>query len=256
MAEHGARRRIVGGGRRPLLGAVEDTLVDLIYEKRIRKEKVSRSWIALMALELFHQSRTEEKHEEDPIRFVASDPWINNFMSRNNLPLRERTNLMTLTDDVLIERAVAYMQFLEEHKPHKSRAYHSDGRDCNPRVCFHVMRITVMAVTATGKKLPPCLIWKRKNRGSIERLGGCYIAYQPRAWVDQDLLLNWLDWYYPTVLQRTDQYVVWDSMRAHIENRVKQRCNEKAIKIAVVPGGICKRDMWTFTSPSRTTSLS
>ncbi|ETL87371.1 hypothetical protein L917_13415 [Phytophthora nicotianae] len=193
MAEHGARRRIVGGGRRPLLGAVEDTLVDLIYEKRIRKEKVSRSWIALMALELFHQSRTEEKHEEDPIRFVASDPWINNFMSRNNLPLRERTNLMTLTDDVLIERA---------------------------------------------------------------RLGGCYIAYQPRAWVDQDLLLNWLDWYYPTVLQRTDQYVVWDSMRAHIENRVKQRCNEKAIKIAVVPGGICKRDMWTFTSPSRTTSLS
>ncbi|KAE8891608.1 hypothetical protein PF010_g10072 [Phytophthora fragariae] len=43
LAEHGARRRIVGGGRRPLLGAVEDALIDLVYEKRIRKEKVSRS---------------------------------------------------------------------------------------------------------------------------------------------------------------------------------------------------------------------
>ncbi|ETP46621.1 hypothetical protein F442_07152, partial [Phytophthora nicotianae P10297] len=91
MAEHGARRRIVGGGRRPLLGAVEDALVDLIYEKRIRKEKVSRSWIALMALELFHQSRTEEKHEEDPIRFVAS-------------PLRDaRTSTLWI-----VERIVGY----------------------------------------------------------------------------------------------------------------------------------------------------
>ncbi|GMF40927.1 unnamed protein product [Phytophthora lilii] len=260
MAEHGARRRIVGGGRRPLLGAVEDELVNLIYERRIRKEKVSRSWIALTALELFHQSRTEEEHEEDPIRFVASDPWINNFMSPNNLSLRRRTNLTTLTDDVLVERAVSYMRFLEEHKPQMNRertilmdetaVYFEDARaytvdDVGSRhvvvrsTGFASMRITVMlAVTATGKKLPPCLIWKRKNRGSIERLGGCYVAHQPRAWVDQDLLLNWLDWYYPTVLQTTGQYVVWDSMRAHIGKRVKQRCSEKVIKMAVIPGGL------------------
>ncbi|KAG1695610.1 hypothetical protein DVH05_019351 [Phytophthora capsici] len=39
---------------------------------------------------------------------------------------------------------------------------------------FASMRITVMlAVTDSGKKLPPCLIWKRKERGSMERLGGC-----------------------------------------------------------------------------------
>ncbi|ETP37572.1 hypothetical protein F442_14624 [Phytophthora nicotianae P10297] len=42
---------------------------------------------------------------------------------------------------------------------------------------FASMRITAaFAVTASGKKLPPCLIWKRKTRGPIERLGGCYVS--------------------------------------------------------------------------------
>ncbi|ETP31798.1 hypothetical protein F442_19367, partial [Phytophthora nicotianae P10297] len=97
-------------------------------------------------------------------------------------------------------RAVAYMQFLEEHKPKMNReriilidetvVYCEDARaytvdDVGARhvvvrsTGFASLRITVMAVTATGKKLPPCLIWKRKNRSSNERLGGCYIGYQP-----------------------------------------------------------------------------
>ncbi|KAE9052173.1 hypothetical protein PR001_g757 [Phytophthora rubi] len=181
-------------------------------------------------------------------------------MARNNLTLRKRTNLTTLTDDVLVDRAEAFMKFLEDHKPQmnhertilmdETAVYFEDARpytvdEIGARhvvvrsTGFASMRITVMlAVTASGKKLPPCIIWKRKTRGSIERLGGCNVAYQPRAWVDQDLLLNWLDWYYPAVLQSTGQYIVWDSMRAHIGQRVKQRCGEKAIKMAAVPGGL------------------
>ncbi|KAE9090297.1 hypothetical protein PF006_g25188, partial [Phytophthora fragariae] len=38
-------------------------------------------------------------------------------MARNNLTLRKRTNLTTLTYDVLVDRAVAFMKFLEDHKP-------------------------------------------------------------------------------------------------------------------------------------------
>ncbi|KAG1688957.1 hypothetical protein DVH05_002943 [Phytophthora capsici] len=94
MAEYGARRRIVDGGRKPLLDLLEDQLVDLVYEKRIRKEK---------------SVRTEEEHDDEPIRFVASDQWVQNFMARNNLTLRKRTNLTTLSDEVLVERAVSYM---------------------------------------------------------------------------------------------------------------------------------------------------
>ncbi|KAG4055305.1 hypothetical protein PC123_g9608 [Phytophthora cactorum] len=111
------RRRLQGAGRRPVLGEAEDTLVDLIYDRRLKKEKVTRDWIAAQARLMFHESRTEEEHEEHPIRFAASDAWVTAFMQRNNLSLRRRTNLTTLTDEVLVDRAVSFMQFLQEHKP-------------------------------------------------------------------------------------------------------------------------------------------
>ncbi|ETO68144.1 hypothetical protein F444_15001, partial [Phytophthora nicotianae P1976] len=100
-----ARFRLFGGGRKPLLGVVEDELVDLLYDKRLRKEKATREWIASTAIALFQASRTEKQHEDDPIRFVASDPWVQGFMKRNCLTLRKRTNLTTLGDDELVERA-------------------------------------------------------------------------------------------------------------------------------------------------------
>ncbi|DAZ92987.1 TPA: hypothetical protein N0F65_006342 [Lagenidium giganteum] len=76
LASSSSRRRLEGAGRRPVLGEAEDKLVDLIYDARLRKEKVTRDWIAFMARRLFFESRTEEEHEENPIRFTASDPWL------------------------------------------------------------------------------------------------------------------------------------------------------------------------------------
>ncbi|EGZ30177.1 hypothetical protein PHYSODRAFT_435629, partial [Phytophthora sojae] len=83
LAGQGNRRRLDGGGRRPVLGEAEDVLVDLIYNRRLLKENVTRDWIAAQARQLFRSSRTEEEHEEHPIRFAASDPWITAFMQRN-----------------------------------------------------------------------------------------------------------------------------------------------------------------------------
>jgi DDE superfamily endonuclease/Tc5 transposase DNA-binding domain len=260
LASFGSRRRLEGAGRRPVLGEAEDRLVDMIYDVRLRREKVTREWIAEMARQLFYESRTEEEHEENPIRFTASDPWVASFMARNGFSLRRRTNLTTLTDDVLVDRALSYMKFLKIHKPEmnmdrtvlmdETAIYFEDPRNQTVdqvglrhivirSTGFASMRITAaLAVTASGKKLPPLIIWKRTTRGAIERLGGCYVAFQQRAWVDQELLLQWLDWYFPPVITTSGQWVVWDSMRAHIGKRVKQRCEEKDVKMAVIPGGL------------------
>ncbi|EGZ28581.1 hypothetical protein PHYSODRAFT_309400 [Phytophthora sojae] len=157
-------------------------------------------------------------------------------MERNNLRLRRRTNLTTLSDDVLVDRALAFMRFLQENKPTMNRdktilmdetAIYFEGprnRTVDEVGRRHViirsagfasMRITAaLAVTASGKKLPPCLIWERKTRGPLERLGGCY----------------WLDWHFPSVTQSEGQWVVWDSMRAHI--------GKISIKMTVIPGGL------------------
>ncbi|KAG3232507.1 hypothetical protein PI124_g22413 [Phytophthora idaei] len=80
LASTGSRQRLQGAGRRPVLSEAEDTLVDLIYDRRLKKEKVTRDWIAAQARLMFHESRTEEEHEEHPICFAASDPWVTAFM--------------------------------------------------------------------------------------------------------------------------------------------------------------------------------
>ncbi|ETI39825.1 hypothetical protein F443_14596, partial [Phytophthora nicotianae P1569] len=140
----------------------------------------------LTVLSLFQASRTEEEHDDDPIRFVASDQWVQNFMTHNNLTLQKRTNVTTLSDEILVERAVSYMQFLTLYKPTMNRdrtllmdetaVYFEDARtDTVDEVGsrhvvvhstgFASMRIAVMlVVTVSGKKTPPCLIWKRKER--------------------------------------------------------------------------------------------
>ncbi|EGZ21369.1 hypothetical protein PHYSODRAFT_299119 [Phytophthora sojae] len=84
------------GGRRPLLGS-EDGLIELIYEKRIRKENVNRARTAPTAIQLFQASRTAEEHEDDP------DPWVHNFMVRNNFTFPKRTNLTTQTNEVMVD---------------------------------------------------------------------------------------------------------------------------------------------------------
>ncbi|ETN04353.1 hypothetical protein PPTG_23602, partial [Phytophthora nicotianae INRA-310] len=42
-------------------------------------------------------------------------------MTHNNLTLQKRTNVTTLSDEILVERAVSYMQFLTLHKPTMNR---------------------------------------------------------------------------------------------------------------------------------------
>ncbi|GMF19426.1 unnamed protein product [Phytophthora fragariaefolia] len=48
---------------------------------------------------------------------------------------------------------------------------------------FASMRVTaVLAVPATGRKLPPLVVWKgAKQDGRIERYGNVYVVNQPKA---------------------------------------------------------------------------
>ena len=52
------------------------------------------------------------------------------------------------------------------------------------------------------------IIWKGQTCGPMERLGGCFVSYQPQAWVDQELLLQWIDWRFPAVVRSTGQYII------------------------------------------------
>ncbi|KAG3068836.1 hypothetical protein PC122_g16775 [Phytophthora cactorum] len=104
---------------------------------------------------------------------------------------------------------------------------------------FLSMRITaVLAVTATGKKLLPLLIWKGKALPSFDKIGGVYVAHQPRAWVDSKLLKRWIDLAFPLVDTGEGKYLVWDSMRAHISKEVKAKCAARNVSMCVITGGL------------------
>ncbi|ETM33988.1 hypothetical protein L914_18829 [Phytophthora nicotianae] len=147
MAEHGARRRIVGGGRQPLLGAVQDALVDLIYEavpNKSTKKTPSDSW------------------RQIPGSTTSCPGTIYRFFLEEHKPKMNRERI------ILMDETVVYCEDARAYTVDDVGARHVVVRSTG----FASLRITVMAVTATGKKLPPCLIWKRKYRGSNERLGG------------------------------------------------------------------------------------
>ncbi|KAG3070656.1 hypothetical protein PC121_g9440 [Phytophthora cactorum] len=239
----GGAARVAGGGHKPLSETLEELLYEEFVTKRTKKEKVTRSWLASMVLTLY-ASETAELPSPPP--FAASDYWVSNFMRRFEISLRRRTNLTVLDDDVLVNRAVCYMSFLREQVPtidlektvlmDESVVYFEDARASTldftgarhvvvRSTDFTSMRITVaLAVSATGRKLPPLLVWKGKAAPTFEkRSGPLYVARQPRAWVDSELLKKWIDLAFPFVVHGEGKCLVWDSMRAHISKAVKAK---------------------------------
>ncbi|KAG4243424.1 hypothetical protein PC116_g8720 [Phytophthora cactorum] len=249
--------KLDGGSRRPLSGAMEEALYDEVVAKRLKKEKVTRAWIGHMARVIFACQGTTSA---SPDGFMASPHWITGFMRRYGLSLRRRTNLTTLSDDKLVDRAVSYMTFLQSAKPtidlhrtilmDETAVYFEDARNQTVDIIgsrhvvvrstgFLSMRITaVLAVTATGKKLLPLLIWKGKALPSFDKIGGVYVAHQPRAWVDSKLLKRWIDLAFPLVDTGEGKYLVWDSMRAHISKEVKAKCAARNVSMCVITGGL------------------
>lgn len=257
MAAKPHQKRLSGGGRKPISVDMEVLLYDEIIDKRLRKEKVTRAWIMDMAQAIYTSLHVGEPA---PKPFAASTHWLANFMTRFELSLRRRTNLTILTDDKLVSRAISYMRYLSGTKPSmnmektvlmdETAVYFEDARTMtvDQRGARHVvvrstgfasMRITViLAVTATGIKLVPVLIWKGKNVSTFEKINGVYVTYQPKAWVDSSLLKRWIDLQFPLLDTSEGRYLVWDSMRAHMSKDVKAKCQTRKIGMCVVPGGL------------------
>eukprot|EP00644_Phytophthora_capsici_P014948 jgi/Phyca11/20524/fgenesh1_pg.PHYCAscaffold_65_\ len=107
---------------------------------------------------------------------------------------------------------------------------------------FASMRITaVLAVTASGRKLLPLIVWKGANPdGSVERIGYTYVTYQKRAWVNSQLLIKWLDLVFPPIFDASmpGKATVWGSMRAHTSKAAKARAVKKDLQMFVIPGGL------------------
>ena len=247
------KKRCEGCGRPPSLEGLEHILFDRIVEMRTRKMKVSRSLVRCLGSALADEKGLKE--------FKSSNSWCALFMKRFKLSLRRATNLTTLTDEMLIERCVSYMKFLQQtlQSIDLSRTLLMDEiaiyfEDCRMQtidfegrrhviiksIGFSSMRITAcVGVWANGEKNPPLLIHKGKDNGyEISRKTGPILAtVQKSAWVNGDLLIKWIDAVFPLIDLRPGKCLVWDSCRAHVSKKVKNHCRIRNIKMVTIPGG-------------------
>lgn len=101
--------RLKGGGAKPQLDAIDNVLFDPIMSIPSLKLKTSREWI--------HGTARHLTHAEGNETFVASDKCLSLFMGRFELMLRRMTNMMTLSDNELVLRAINYIVYLFKHRP-------------------------------------------------------------------------------------------------------------------------------------------
>ncbi|GMF89139.1 unnamed protein product [Phytophthora fragariaefolia] len=198
-----------GAGAKPRLAEVEDLIFDYVLFLRSDK-KVSRSLIAEMGKGLAQS----ELHDHS---FVGSNKSVVGFMQRYNLSLRRTTNLTTLTDDVLTDRAVHYMEYLSprldalslDHTVHmdETAVYFEDPRRKTiDATCAHhcvvkstgfaSMRVTaVLAVSASGRKLPPLVVWKGAlQEGVVACVGVAGLYIQANSTLVQHALMDTFRW--------------------------------------------------------------
>ena len=79
---------MAGAGRKITLDDVEERLVLWIHERRSRMLRVSHKMIMLKGKSFFDENNACPEARE---AFVPSRGWLEKFMGRNNLLLRQRT---------------------------------------------------------------------------------------------------------------------------------------------------------------------
>ena len=247
-----SKKRCYGAGRPTILGNMEELLFDVIVDMRIRKMKVTRTFVQAQATILAQGNNIDG--------FKASSTWCTSFMNRFKLSLRQMANLTTRTDDQLVQRTVDYMTYLESRKTFinkdvtllmdETAVYFEDARsqtiDFEGRrhviirsTGFASMRITAcVSFWANGRKAAPLLIHKGNEGAEITRHTGPLLStMQEKAWVNSKLLIKWIDALFPFVDVRAGKCIVWDSCRAHISKAVKNHCRARKIELIVIPGG-------------------
>ena len=113
------RKRLHGGGRKPLSTALEERVLEWIHDMRAQGQAFPGRQLARkersLGMSLSHRTRlmppagsdnNEEISQED---FKASNGWVVRFMNRHGLTLCKRTSLAQHDPGNLIDRVISFI---------------------------------------------------------------------------------------------------------------------------------------------------
>eukprot|EP00794_Sanderia_malayensis_P013386 gene13386-14759_t len=249
------RKRLDGGGRKPLSESMEERLLEWVFQRRSKRLRVSRKHI---------MKKAKVIHEEI---FKASKGWLDKFMKRHGLSLRRQTSIAQKDPDLLIAKIVSYI--LRVRRLRQKYCYRfndiiafdktpvwadmvssttvdvTGSKTISLKTTGHEKcRVTVgLAAKGDGVKLKPFIVFKGAKQETEamkkEFQHKCVVATSSNGWMDTDLTLTWIN----SVLGQFSfhrRLLAWDTYECHLMPAFQDSLKSKKIDTAMIPGGCTK----------------
>jgi transposase-like protein len=244
----------------PFWPELENELESFVLEQRAACRALNTVQLRMKAVEIAKSLEITN--------FKGGPSWCYRFMKRKNLSIRQRTTLSQQLPADSEEKITAFRQFvIEQTAKHSIKSDNIINMDevpltfdipmgrtvefkgtqsINIRTTGHEKSsfTVVLSCTATGKKLPPMVVFKRKTAIKEKIPSGIVVHQNEKGWMDNDVMDLWLTRCYTMrpggFFRQSKSLLVLDSMRAHISDISKERIKATDSIPAVIPGGLTK----------------
>lgn len=239
---------------------LEDFLEDWVNTQRANGRGVSTVQIRLKA-----RAAAAEMKIED---FRGGPSWCLRFLKRKGLSIRARTTLCQQLPPDYEDKITNFREFTQRQIGEYSigpdeiinmdevpltfdlpltRTVNKTGESTvTLRTTGHERTnfTCVLGCTASGKKLPPMVIFKRMTLPKEKIPSGISVKVNKKGWMMESVMKEWLKECYGKrpggFFRQKKTLLVLDSMRAHITDSVKAAIKSTNSIPAVIPGGTTK----------------
>ena len=248
-------------GREAFWKDLEKNLKDWIVNLRSKGFQVLPFDIKIKAKAMAQGMKIEE--------FKASDCWCNKFMKGNQLSVRSKTSQGHNEPEDWEEKIESFKSYMMDKK--KGVQLVNLGNIDEVPVSFDLpgnfnvdvkgsrqVRVlttgnekcnftAALCVCADGTKLPPFIIFKRKNIPEGDFPKGVIIEANEKGWMNQDMFKVWLNKVWnnrkSAFFSKPKSLLIFDAAPSHRTDGVKDFIKKYIPKceVAVIPGGLTKR---------------
>ncbi|CAI7783312.1 unnamed protein product [Closterium sp. NIES-54] len=256
------RRRLMGAGRKSKFPFMERAVYRQFLKHRGRGLAVSVSMLQKWSAKYM-------KHRMPGVNWRASFRWATRFRARWHLARRVKTKMGQKLAADCKAKVESFWEFVRQMRslhdypldlilnadqtplflemPAERTLEKKGARTVHVRSAgYEKERVTVMlAVTASGLKLPPYVVFKRKTIPKVPIPAGVVVRAQDKGWMDESLVQDWITQVMVPFLKplrestgrRREALVVLDSYRGHLTEAVGQTMRMFRLSRAVIPGG-------------------
>ena len=186
-------------------------------------------------------------------------------MRRNNLALQQKTKIAQKLPSEYEDKILSFQTYvISQRKKHDFPLHMIGNMDETPMFFYMPSSTTVhnkwvktilikttghekthftvvLACMASGEKLPPMVIFKRKTMPKDKFPWGVLVHVHLKGWMDEEGTLIWIRKIWSRALghlNRKQSMLVWDQFSSHLTEKVKRRLAEEKTTQAVIPGGL------------------